>query len=132
MESWYAYEGIYGGHRSFRFYCGLFLCCAQFFFGLSISFVSVLALEGVPGFLYCCSSGRLCCLHFFLDSNGQFTARAISITLSYEEALVLLRPRGDGGSTVVTGAPPGSLSARCVVFTVSPCLIIISPLFPVF
>ena len=26
--------------------------------------------------------------------------------------LVLLRPRGDGGSTVVTGAPPGSLSAR--------------------
>ena len=46
--------------------------------------------------------------------------------------LVLLRPRGDGGSSVVTGAPPGSLSARCVVFTVSPCLIIISPLFPVF
>ena len=27
-------------------------------------------------------------------------------------------------SSVVTGAPPGSLSARCVVFTVSPCLII--------
>ena len=26
--------------------------------------------------------------------------------------LVLLRPRGDGGSTVVTGPPPGSLSAR--------------------
>ena len=45
--------------------------------------------------------------------------------------LVLLRPRGDV-SSVVTGAPPGSLSARCVVFTVSPCLIIISPLFPVF
>ena len=44
--------------------------------------------------------------------------------------LVLLRPRGDGGSTVVTGAPPGSLSARCVVFTVSPCLIIF-PFFPV-
>ena len=41
--------------------------------------------------------------------------------------LVLLRPRGDG-SSVVTGAPPGSLSARCVVFTVSPCLII----FPLF
>ena len=37
--------------------------------------------------------------------------------------LVLLRPRGDV-SSVVTGAPPGSLSARCVVFTVSPCLII--------
>ena len=45
--------------------------------------------------------------------------------------LVLLRPRGDV-SSVVTGAPPGSLSARCVVFTVSPCLIIISPLFPSF
>ena len=44
--------------------------------------------------------------------------------------LVLLRPRGDV-SSVVTGAPPGSLSARCVVFTVSPCLIIISPFFPV-
>ena len=41
--------------------------------------------------------------------------------------LVLLRPRGDV-SSVVTGAPPGSLSARCVVFTVSPCLII----FPFF
>ena len=37
--------------------------------------------------------------------------------------LVLLRPRGDV-SSVVTGAPPGSLNARCVVFTVSPCLII--------
>ena len=43
--------------------------------------------------------------------------------------LVLLRPRGDV-SPAVTGAPPGSLSARCVVFTVSPCLIII-PLFSV-
>ena len=41
--------------------------------------------------------------------------------------LVLLRPRGDV-SPAVTGAPPGSLSARCVVFTVSPCLII----FPLF
>ena len=41
--------------------------------------------------------------------------------------LVLLRPRGDV-SSAVTGAPPGSLSARCVVFTVSPCLII----FPFF
>ena len=44
--------------------------------------------------------------------------------------LVLLRPSRDV-SSVVTGAPPGSLSARCVVFTVSPCLIIISLLFPV-
>ena len=44
--------------------------------------------------------------------------------------LVLLRPRGDV-SSVVTGAPPGSLSARCVVFSVSPCLIIISLLFSV-
>ena len=43
--------------------------------------------------------------------------------------LVLLRPRGDV-SPAVTGAPPGSLSARCVVFTVSPCLIIF-PLFSV-
>ena len=43
--------------------------------------------------------------------------------------LVLLRPRGDV-SSAVTGAPPGSLSARCVVFTVSPCLIIF-PFFPV-
>ena len=43
--------------------------------------------------------------------------------------LVLLRPRGDG-SPAVTGAPPGSLSARCVVFTVSPGLIIF-PLFSV-
>ena len=31
-----------------------------------------------------------------------------------------LRPRGDV-SSAVTGAPPGSLSARCVVFTVSLC-----------
>ena len=46
--------------------------------------------------------------------------------------LVLLRPRGDGGSTVMTGAPPGSLSAWCVVFTVSPCLIIFPPFFPSF
>ena len=44
-----------------------------------------------------------------------------------KKPLVLLRPRGDV-SSVVTGAPPGSLSARCVVFTVSPCLII----FPFF
>ena len=44
-----------------------------------------------------------------------------------KKPLVLLRPRGDV-SSVVTGAPPGSLSARCVVFTVSPCSI----LFPLF
>ena len=44
-----------------------------------------------------------------------------------KKPLVFLRPRGDV-SSVVTGAPPGSLSARCVVFTVSPCLII----FPFF
>ena len=47
-----------------------------------------------------------------------------------KKPLVLLRPRGHV-SSVVTGAPPGSLSARCVVFTVSPCLIIFSPFFPV-
>ena len=35
-----------------------------------------------------------------------------------KKPLVLLRPRGDG-SSVVAGAPPGSLSARCAVFTVS-------------
>ena len=46
-----------------------------------------------------------------------------------KKPLVLLRPRGDV-SSAVTGAPPGSLSARCVVFTVSPCLIIF-PLFSV-
>ena len=40
-----------------------------------------------------------------------------------KKPLVRLRPREDV-SSVVTGAPPGSLSARCVVFTVSPCLII--------
>ena len=85
-KSWYAYEGISGGRCSFRFYCSLFLCSAQFFLGLSISFVFALALEGVLGFLYCCTSGRIYCLHFFLDSNGQFIARAISLTLSYEEA----------------------------------------------
>ena len=42
-----------------------------------------------------------------------------------KKPLVLLRSRGDV-SSAVTGAPPGSLSARCVVFTVSPCLIIFS------
>ena len=42
--------------------------------------------------------------------------------------LVLLRPRGDG-SPEVTGAPRGSLRAKCVVVTVSPCLIIY-PFFP--
>ena len=41
-----------------------------------------------------------------------------------KKPLVLLRLRRDGGSSAVTGAPPGSLSARCVVFTVSPWLII--------
>ena len=45
-----------------------------------------------------------------------------------KKPLVLLRPRGDV-SSVVTGAPPGSLSARCVVFTVSP-LFNICLLFP--
>ena len=48
-----------------------------------------------------------------------------------KKPLVLLRPRGDV-SSAVTGAPPGSLSARCVVFTVSPCLIIFLPFFPSF
>ena len=48
-------------------------------------------------------------------------------TCRMKRPLVLLRPRGDV-SSAVTGAPPGSLSARCVVFTVSPCLII----FPLF
>ena len=47
-----------------------------------------------------------------------------------KKPLVLLRPRGNV-SSVVTGAPPGSLSARCVVFSVSPCLIIF-PLFSSF
>ena len=37
-----------------------------------------------------------------------------------KKPLVLLRPRGDV-SSAVSGAPPGSLSARCVVFTVSLC-----------
>ena len=45
--------------------------------------------------------------------------------------LVLLRPRGDG-SSAVAGAPLGSLSARCVVFTVSPCLILLPLFFPSF
>ena len=80
MESWYPYEGIFVGHRSIWFYCSLF------FYWLFFSFVFTLALEGVPGFVYCCTSGQLYCLHYFLDSNGQFTARAISLTLSYEEA----------------------------------------------
>ena len=47
-----------------------------------------------------------------------------------KKPLVLLRPRADV-SSAVTGAPPGSLSARCVVFTVSLCLIISPPFFPV-
>ena len=44
---------------------------------------------------------------------------------SKKRPLVRLRPRGDVSSSV-TGAPPGSLSARCVVFTVPFCLITIS------
>ena len=75
----------------------------------------------------------------FVLPNGS-TARATSWTppvsslqarsrspCRMKKPLVLLRPRGDV-SSVVTGAPPGSLSARCVVFTVSLCLII----FPLF
>ena len=71
----------------------------------------------------------------FVPSNGS-SARATSWTppvsslrarsrspCRMKKPLVLLRPRGDV-SSAVTGALPGSLSARCVVFTVSPCLII--------
>ena len=128
--SWYAYEGIFGGRCSFRFYCSLFLCSAQFFFGLLFSVVSVLALEGVPALVFCSSSGRLFCLPTSSSpSVSSLRARSRSPCRT-KRPLVLLRPRGDGGSTVVTGAPPGLLSARCVVFTVSPCLIIF-PIFPV-
>ena len=48
--------------------------------------MSVLALEGVTGFVYCCLFGRLYCLRYFLDSSGQLIARAITLTLSYEKA----------------------------------------------
>ena len=77
----------------------------------------------------------------FVPSNGS-SARAASWTppvsslrarsrspCRMKKPLVLLRPRGDV-SSAVTGALPGSLSARCVVFTVSLCLIIF-PLFSV-
>ena len=86
MESWYAYESCFGGHRSFRFYCGLFVRPAQFFFGLFVSVVPVHALEGVTAFVFCCLSGRLYCLHYFLDSGGQFIARAFTLSLSYKKA----------------------------------------------
>ena len=108
----------------------IFLLRTQLFFWLFLSFVSVLALEGVPGFVYCCPSGRLYCLHCFLDSD-------VSVHCARDHAHPVVR-RGpwsfcDRGEMVVrsavTGAPPGSLSARCVVFTVSPCLIIFLPFF---
>ena len=123
VESWYAYDSCIGGHRSFSFYCGLF------FYGLFVSVVSVLALEGVSAFVFCCLSRR----PFYCPTSSTPTVSSLRTRsrspCHTKRPLVLLRPRGDV-SPVVTGAPPGSLSARCVVFTVSPCLIII-PLFSV-
>ena len=39
-----------------------------------------------PAFLFCCLSERFYCSRYFLDSTGHFIARALSLTLSYEEA----------------------------------------------
>ena len=88
-EAWKAgtlTKACIGGHRSFSFYCGLFFCSIQLFFGLSISFVSVLALEGVTAFVFCCLSRRPFYCHYFLDSDGQFIAHAFTLSLSYEKA----------------------------------------------
>ena len=54
--------------------------------GSSISLLFAFALEGVPGFVYCCLSGRLYRWRYFLDSDGQFIARALTLSLSYEKA----------------------------------------------
>ena len=73
----------------------------------------------------CARSGRCpgfrCLLLFRAGSTAYTTSSTPTISLlrarsrspcRTKRPLVLLRPRGDGGSTVVTGAPPGSLSAR--------------------
>ena len=57
-----------------------------FFFGLVFALGFVLALEGVPGFLFFCTSEDFYCSRYLLDSVGHFIARALSLTLSYEEA----------------------------------------------
>ena len=75
------------------------------------------------------SDGSSACASSSTPAVISFRARSRS-PCRMKKPLVLLRPRGDV-SSVVTGAPPGSLSARCVVFSVSPCLIIF-PLFSSF
>ena len=54
------------------------------------------------------------------DFAYRVIARELALALMYKKPLVLLRPRGDG-SPAATGAPPGSLSARCVS-CLSPCV----------
>ena len=60
-----------------------------------------------------------------------FCSAAGTLTLSprLQRPLVRLRPRRDVPS-VVTGAAPGSLIARCVALSVLLCLIMFSPLCP--
>ena len=73
-------------------------------------------------------AGSTACTTSSTPAVSSLRARSRSLC-RIKRPLVLLRPRGDV-SSAVTGAPPGSLSARCAVFTVSPCLIIF-PLFSV-
>ena len=57
--------------------------------------------------------GRHQRLAYSWDFAYRAIAHELALALTYKKALVLLRPRGDGSPAVI-GAPPGSLSARCV------------------
>ena len=69
------------------------------------------------------SSGSSACATSWTPTVSSLRAARSRSPCRMKKPLVFLRPRGDV-SSAVTGAPPGSLSARCVVSTVSPCLII--------
>ena len=113
VEIWYPYEGIFAGHRSV-----LLLLRPTFLLRTVLLWAPLLGRV-------CARSGRcpgFRCLLLFRPAlllallprlqRSVHCARDLDHPCRTKRPLVLLRPRRDGGSTVVTGAPPGSLSAR--------------------
>ena len=116
MESWKPLQSHSTGHIQYRVLQYLFLFAAFVLPGYVSEVASGLSLEGLLGFSFGARFGCVCWLvgsPFFLNFFFQVTARAIKVSNKFENAPGPFAAEGDV-SSVVTGALPGPLSARCV------------------
>ena len=120
-----------------RWWISLIRTPSQFIFLLHTALLWALHLVRVCAHFGRCSRSRLLLSLWELLQPTLLPRLRRSVHCARAHALLVVRKgpwsfcdRGEMFQSVVTGAPPGSLSARCVVFTVSPCLIIY-PFFPI-